>query len=111
MDLRAYYKKVREAEAALTGEHVVMVSLATSEGGKDGVRTEAPRSIAAKFIAEGRARAATPEEAEEFREAMRAARMKCEQEEAARRVQVMVIPAHELGRHDGRAEVIKRDRS
>ncbi len=54
MDLRTWYKKVRDAEADLTGEHFVMVSLATSEGGKAGVRTEAPRLIAARLIAETR---------------------------------------------------------
>ena len=51
MDLRAYYKKVREAEATLTEEHMIMVSFATSEGGKPGVRTEASRAIAARLIA------------------------------------------------------------
>ena len=40
MDIRTYYGKVRDAEATLTGEHFVMVSLATSEGGKAGVRTK-----------------------------------------------------------------------
>ncbi len=30
MDLRSYYKKVREAEATLTGNESVLVSLATS---------------------------------------------------------------------------------
>lgn len=97
MDLRAYYKKVREAEATLTDEHVVMVSFATSEGGKDGVRTEVPRGIAARLLAEGRGRVATAEEASEFREQMRAAQERHQQEEAARRVQVMVIPSHEVG--------------
>lgn len=96
MDLRSYYGKVRDAEATLTGEHVVVVSLATSEGGKEGVRTEAPRSIAARLIAETRARVASEEEAKEFHEANRVAREKHEQEESARRVQVMVIPAHEI---------------
>ena len=76
-----------------TGEHIVMVSLETSEGGKAGVRTEVPRAIAAKLIAEGRARVATEEEAHEFHEANREARAAHEQEEAAKRVQVMVIPA------------------
>ena len=96
MDLRGYYRKVREAEAALSGEHFVMVSLATSEGGKAGVRTEAPRAIAARLIAEGRAYVATDEEAREFHEAIREARAKYEDEEIARRVQVMVIPSHDL---------------
>jgi hypothetical protein len=96
MDLRSYYRKVRDADATLAGEHIVMVSLETSEGGKAGVRTEVPRAIAAKLIAEVRSRAATEDEAREFHEANRAAREIHEQEEAAKRVQVMVIPSHEL---------------
>ena len=56
MDLRSYYKKVREAEATLKGDDIVLVSLATPEGGKPGVLTEAPRGVASKLIAEGRAR-------------------------------------------------------
>jgi hypothetical protein len=96
MDMRSYYKKVRDAEAELTGEHFVMVSLETSEGGKPGVRTEAPREIAARLIAEARARVATEDEAREFHEANREAREAHEQNEAAKRVQVMVIPASEL---------------
>jgi len=96
MDLRSYYKKVREVDAELTGEHLVVVSLETPEGGKAGVRTEVPRSVAAKLIAEVRARAATDEETLAFHEAHREAREAHQQEEAARRVQVMVIPANEL---------------
>ncbi|HWE52421.1 MAG TPA: hypothetical protein VG273_21675 [Bryobacteraceae bacterium] len=111
MDLRVYYSKVREAEAALTGEHTIMVSLATSEGGKAGVRTEVPRQIAARLIAEGRARVATPEEAEEFHETHREARLKHEQQESARRIQVMVIPQQELKKSESvRSDAGKRDR-
>jgi hypothetical protein len=95
MDLRSYYKKVRDAEVTLTGEHVVMVSLETSEGGKAGVRTEVPRAIAAKLIAEVRARVATEEETVEFHEANREAREANEEAEAAKRLQVMVIPSRE----------------
>jgi hypothetical protein len=102
MDLRVYYSKVREAEAALAEDHPVVVSLATSEGGKAGVCTEVPRHIAARLIAEGRARVASPEEAEDFREGHRAARADYEQQETARRIQVMVMP---------RPERKKRDRS
>jgi hypothetical protein len=96
MDLRTYYKKVRDAEATLTGEHFVMVSLETSEGGKEGVRTEVPRPIAAKLIAEVRARVANDDEAREFHDANRLALEKYHEEEAASRVQVMVIPSHEI---------------
>ncbi len=96
MDLRSYYKKVRDAEAALPGRDLVIVSLETSEGGKEGVRTAAPRPIAARLITEMRARVATNEEANAFHEAHREARAKHEQEETARRVQVMVIPAQDV---------------
>ena len=93
MDLRSYYKKVRDAEASLTGDDAVLVSLPTSEGGIAGVRTEAPRGVAARLIAEGRARLATEDEAAEFRNGLKAARTQYEQDEAARRVQVVVLPA------------------
>jgi hypothetical protein len=96
MDLRAYYQKVREADETLTGEDVVLVSLATPEGGKAGVRTEAPRRIAAKLLAELRSRVATADEAREFHEAQRTTREAHEQSEAAKRVHVMVIPSQEL---------------
>ena len=79
MDLRSYYRKVREAEAALQGEHFVLVSLDTTEGGKAGVRTETPRHTAARLIAESRARLATPEEAQEFHESHRDAKAAYEQ--------------------------------
>ena len=96
MDLRSYYKKIHDTEAELTGEYMVVVSLPTSEGGKEGVRTEVLRSGAAKLIVEGRARLATDAEAIEFYEASREARQTFDDEEAARRVQVMVIPSHDL---------------
>jgi molybdenum-dependent DNA-binding transcriptional regulator ModE len=93
MDLRTWYKKIRDAEATLTGEHLVTISLATSEGGKEGVRTEVPRLIAARLIAEGRARVATDEEALAFHEKNRVALEEHHQEQAANRLQVVVIPA------------------
>src|SRR5437660_6944244 len=93
MDLRSYYSKVRDAEGLLTGEYLVVVSLETSEGGKEGVSTEVPRRIAAKLIAEGRARVATEQETAQFHKANRDAKKQYELNEAAQRVQVMVIPA------------------
>ncbi len=95
MDLKAYYAKVREAEAALKGEHIVMVSLATSEGGKAGIQTEVPRRVAATLIAENRARPATDDEKQAFHASNRTTREKYEESEAARRMQVVVMPAHE----------------
>jgi hypothetical protein len=100
MDLRSYYKRVQDAEALLTGESLVVASLATAEGGKEGVMTEVPRRIAAKLIAEGRARVATEDETGAFHESHRAAKQRYEMEEAARRVQVMVIPSTDLKQQD-----------
>jgi hypothetical protein len=98
MDVRTYYRKVREAEATLSGaaDYFVMVSLATSEGGVAGVRTEVPRNIAAKLMAESRARVANEEEALEFHEAIREARELLDEEEVARRVEVVVVPNRDL---------------
>ena len=95
MDLRSYYTKVRDAESLLTGESLVVASLETAEGGKEGVMTEVPRRIAAKLIAEGRARVATEKETHAFHESHREAKRQYEREEAARRVQVMVIPSQD----------------
>ena len=96
MDLRAYYRKVREVQSQLEGENIVLVSEATPEGGREGVFTEAPRAVAARLISEGRARTATQEEAEAFFEERRRAREAFEQDEAAKRVQVMVIPSNDF---------------
>ena len=112
MDLRVYYSKVREAEAALSEDNPVMVSLATSEGGKAGVSTEAPRNVAARLIADGRARVATAEEAEQFHEMHREARAKYDQQEMARHIQVVVVPQHESRKSDSKNDSAgKRDRS
>ena len=96
MDLRAYYGKIRETEAMLKGESFVIVSLATSEGGKAGVKTEVPRALAAKLLAEGRARLASDEEGIAFYEAHREAREAFEVDQAARRMQVVVMPQQDL---------------
>lgn len=96
MDLKTYYSNIRAVEATLTGEHIVVMSLATSEGGKAGVATEVPRYVAAKMINDVRARVATDEESEMFYMEAEDRRLRFEQEEEARRMRVMVIPASDL---------------
>ena len=66
MDLRAYYQKIRKLEADLPGPFVVVVSRETSDGGRAGVLTEAPRGLAAKLIVDERASLASPEQSAEF---------------------------------------------
>lgn len=70
MDLRAYYQKIRRIEAELGEESVVIVSRETSDGGRAGVKTDVPRAVAARVIAEEKADLASPEEAAEFRAAV-----------------------------------------
>lgn len=66
MDLKAYYAKIRSIEASLDGEQVVVVSCRTPDGGIEGRRVEVDRRVAARMIADGRARLASAEEAREF---------------------------------------------
>lgn len=67
MDLRAYYQKIRKLETEIAEPHVVVVSRDTPDGGRAGVKTDVPRLIAAKMIADEKADLASPEESAKFR--------------------------------------------
>ena len=95
MDLRAYYRKIREASQAIAADDVVVVSAATPGGGKAGVRTEVPRAVAARMLVEGTARLASEAESREFHQQALEAQRAAEEAAAAQRVQFTVIPASE----------------
>ena len=67
MDIRQYYTKQREIYDRLPDGYVVIISEATPDGGREGLRSEVDRKLAAKLIAEGRAREATKQETAAFR--------------------------------------------
>jgi hypothetical protein len=67
MDLRDYYGKMRKIEAEIPEDSVVVVSRETSDGGRAGVRTDVPRGVAARMIADGKADLADLEDAARFR--------------------------------------------
>jgi hypothetical protein len=67
MDLKGYYRKLREVEAALPSDYVVVVSKETPDGGRAGTLTEVPRRVAAKLILDGAAELATEEQARKLR--------------------------------------------
>ncbi len=67
MDVRIYFQKLRKIEAAIPEPYVVVVSRETPDGGKPGVKTDVPRSLAAKLIVEDQATLASPEETAQFR--------------------------------------------
>ena len=96
MDLRAYYQRLRETEASIEDEFVVVVSNATSDGGKAGIQTEVRRPVAARLIVEGRARLAAAEESRVYRTELREAKQRADDAAAAARLQVTVISDTEL---------------
>ena len=96
MDLRMFYQKIRAIEEQLADFHVVVVSVETPDGGKPGVRTEVHRAQAAKLVVEGKARIATPDEAQDYRESVSAIYRAREAEQAASRLKVNVISDADL---------------
>jgi hypothetical protein len=67
MDLRHYYAAVQLIEDQIASNDVLVVSEATSDGGKAGVFSEVSRHIGARLVVERKARLATAEEQEQFR--------------------------------------------
>jgi hypothetical protein len=55
MELREYYKKVREVEAQIAEPFVTVVSRKTRDGGRAGRRVQVARDVAAKLIVDGKA--------------------------------------------------------
>ena len=96
MDLKVYYRKIREIETSIPDADTVVVSFETPDGGKPGARTEVPRRLAAKLVVEGKARLATNEEAAEFQREMQQANQKAEELAAASRIRVAIVPETEL---------------
>jgi hypothetical protein len=107
MDMKAYYQRIRDAEAAISEAFPIIASLATQDGGKPEILTEASRAVAAKAIVQGIARLATEGEAKAFRAARAEAHRSAEQAAAAARVQLAVLPAAELRRLTGRSSAAK----
>jgi hypothetical protein len=102
MDVKQYYRKVRELEASLTDKFPLVVSLETADGGKPGVISEVPRAVAAKLLVEGRAVLASEEEKELYRGQQIAERKAAEQAQLTRTVQVAILSEHEFRARTGK---------
>jgi hypothetical protein len=107
MDLKVFYQKIRQVEAAIPEGHVVVVSHDTPDGGRAGAKTEVLRATAAKLVVEGRARLASAEETAEYREAMAEAARKAEQSANANKLQLTVISDADLRALKGSARLQK----
>ena len=91
MDLRLFYQKLRKIEQEIADPHVVVVSNETPDGGRAGQKSEVSRSGAAKLVVEGKARLATLEEANEYRNLIDQALQAAEQRNLAQKIQVNVV--------------------
>jgi hypothetical protein len=96
MDLKQYFRKVRQVEAGLIETFPLVVSLETPDGGKPGQVSEISREQAAKMIVEGRAVLATEEEKELYRQQQIQFRRAAEKAELAKRVQIAIISEGDL---------------
>jgi hypothetical protein len=91
MDLRQYFRRLREIESKISEEFPVVISLDTADGGKAGVVAEVSRAIAAQLLAEGRAVLADEPQKEEFAARQLAARKAGEKDELMKRIHVSLI--------------------
>jgi hypothetical protein len=96
MNLRSYFQKIREFETRIMEPFVVLVSEETSDGGKEGLLTEVPKSVAAKMIADGRGHLASEDATREFQERKAQAKRDAGTEVTASRMQVTLIPTADL---------------
>ena len=93
MNLKTYYQKIRDIEQALSEPFVVLESNETADGGKEGLLTEVPRHLAAKMIADGRARLAGEQAIREFHHEKTEAKRAVDQQGITNTMQMMFVPA------------------
>lgn len=91
MDLRQYFKKIRDVESGLADLFPVVVSLETPDGGKAGVASEVSREQAAKLIVEACARLASEAEKQAYYAKQASEKKAAERAETARRLQVTIV--------------------
>ncbi len=91
MDLKVYYRKIREIEAALETPDVIVVSVETPDGGRAGVCKEVTRRLAATLMVEGKARLATAEEAEAYRRQLREEQERALRAQAESKIRVALV--------------------
>jgi len=97
VDLKQYFRKMREIEGTIIEPFVFIVSLETPDGGKAGMVTEVSRFSAAKMIIEGRAVLASESQKEAYLAQQETARNAAEKAQLAKRVQVAILADPEFG--------------
>ena len=96
MDLRGYYRKLRDIERNLLDDYVVIRSLATADGGVAGRLTEVAKDVAAKMLADGLAELAAQDEVETFRRELAEQKKREDQKRTAAQIQFTVLSEADL---------------
>jgi hypothetical protein len=109
MDLRAYYRTMREIEASIEAEFPVIKSLATEDGGNAGQLTEVTRAIAARMVNDGIAELAGAEEVQEYRKRAEEARKQEEQRRRAAEIQFTILSEADLRTLQGAVRKGRKD--
>jgi len=91
VDLRQYFRKIRDVEAGLSEPFPIVTSLETADGGKAGTISEVPRSIAAKMIVEGRAVLADDTERDRYRQHQLESKTAAEKADLGQRLHVAFV--------------------
>jgi hypothetical protein len=97
VDLRQYFKKLRDTESGLADSFPLVVSLETSDGGKAGITSEVTREQAAKLIVENCARLASEAEKKAYFDKQASDKKAADRAEMARRVQVTIVGQPDFG--------------
>ncbi len=96
MDLRNYFKKIKDTESSIAEPYLLIVSLETPDGGKPGAVVEVTRQEAAKALVEGRAVRANEDQKEGYYKQEAARKKSAEKAELSRRLQIAIISDSEL---------------
>ncbi len=107
MDLRTYYRKIRETEEGLGEGASLIVSIETPDGGRAGVKSEVPRRAAAVMIVEGKARLGSDEERSRYQAEKAQAIEAAAELAAASRVRVALLSEAELRQIKGQGRPAK----
>jgi hypothetical protein len=97
VDVRQYFRKLREVEAAIPEQFACVTSLENPDGGKAGVVSEVTRELAAKLVVEGRAILSSDSEIKDFFARHATQKLAYEKAEMANRLQVTIVSDPETG--------------
>ncbi|MFN7920743.1 MAG: hypothetical protein U0Q16_11635 [Bryobacteraceae bacterium] len=98
MDLKVYFRQIREMAAEIKKDFVVVASKWNANGAKDGVLTEVSRDLAAKLIVDDKARLADDGETARYYQELQKAADKAQEEDRISKVQFAVLSEADVER-------------